>query len=119
MTERDDAKAEAEQAVRGDSERIGRPRILVEGTNQDITEEVVSILDALHNSMDWGSGFLTEEEEQAAEGLMILLRFKCGGPVERSEPPSFWHRRGLKSWHGLCVLPYGHDGPHKTVSLDR
>jgi hypothetical protein len=51
---------------------------------------VVSILDALPNSMDWGSGFLSDEEEQAAEGLMALLRFQCGAPVENvSLPTSF------------------------------
>ena len=113
MTERDDAESEAEESARAASAEVGRPRIRVEATNQDITEEVVTILDALYGSMDWGSGFLTDEETLAAERLMVLLRFTCGAPVKKvSIPKSFWTRHPRAMWVGKCSLPYGHDGPH-------
>jgi hypothetical protein len=48
--------------------REGKPEI-------DVTEDVVTILDAVHHSMDWGSGFLEDHEEESARKLMRALGF--------------------------------------------
>lgn len=110
MTEREDAMAEAAEAEKLATEKRGRPRIVVQATNEDITEDVVSILDALYHSMDWGSGFLDDDETAASEKLMRLLQFHCGERTQISVRRSFWSRAEVR-WL-TCDLPYGHSGPH-------
>lgn len=81
--ERELAQQEAACEFIQASKRTARPHITLappgELLGQDITEDVVSIVDALINSLDWGSGFLTDEEVQAVSRLARLLNFKLTG----------------------------------------
>ena len=37
----------------------------VDGTETNVTEEAKTVLDLLHSSLDWGSGFLSTEDVAA------------------------------------------------------
>jgi len=67
----------------------------------DVTEDVKRVLDALHSSLDWGSGFLDEEQTQSAEMLMKALEFRCF----KDYSPSGGR-------YVPCRRPYGHEGEH-------
>lgn len=51
----------------------------LDGTEIDVTEEAKAVLDLLHSSLDWGSGFLSSEEKAAwgrfANALGIVERW--------------------------------------------
>lgn len=59
------------------SQQRNRARITVEipGGPQDVTEHVVTLLDAITNSLDWGSGFFNREDLVAWRALAQLLNF--------------------------------------------
>jgi len=68
------AQAEARTSFLKASQNQRRPRVLIGET--DVTEDVVSVLDCLIGSLDWGSGFLDEEEANAARRLARILNFE-------------------------------------------
>lgn len=60
------------------TEARGRARIIAHprsGGELDVTEDLVSILDALMQTMDWSSGFLNREDVEAVDKLTALLKF--------------------------------------------
>jgi len=94
----------------------------------DVTEDVRRVLDALHGSLDWGSGFLDEEQTASAERLMTLMEFTCSAEYEGGKVIG-WIRSdyqyvkveqspknpgGWKAVHEYlsCQRPYGHEGEH-------
>jgi hypothetical protein len=79
--EREVAAAEAHEAQNAASAAVNRPRVYVwdNATEQlagDITEDVVTVVDGLVGSLDWGSGWMTEEEVDAVRRIAKLLRFE-------------------------------------------
>jgi len=110
MDERERALAEAAEAHAADSERLNRPRILIEGTQEDITENVVSLIDALAFAVSHGSGYLSTEEDDAVERLKNRLQFQC--EMEYFDPPRPRFFAARKKTRRPCTLVYGHDGPH-------
>lgn len=100
-----EARSEQAQA----SNRMSRQRILT-SSGEDVTEAVVSVLDCLHNSLDWGSGFLSDTDEADAIHLMRILGFKCW--KQWYEPAAEEGARNL----GPCLRPVGHDGEHSGPS---
>jgi len=71
------ADREAREAAKLASEaRVRNPVIIMtEDGNYDVTEYVVTLLDAIASSMDWGSGFLNREDLVAWKTLADLLAF--------------------------------------------
>ena len=80
--ERTQAQEEARVAMEAASALKFRPRVTVWDptlggpVGEDVTEDVVSLLDALIGSLDWGSGFLSDEEVAAVTRLAGLLAFE-------------------------------------------
>jgi hypothetical protein len=105
--------AEADAANAAASAALNRPRIVVEGTGNDITEDIVSLIDALDDSIRSGSGWLDDDEERAVERLKQLLLFRCGVQVNELTK-TFWY--GTRSVPvGSCGLLYKHEGDHQVV----
>ena len=78
---RGEALLEAKEWNEEVSGRVGRASLVLRPEGQaetDVTEDVVSVLDALYNSMDWGSGLLEDYEIASAERLMRALGFTMG-----------------------------------------
>ncbi len=78
MNEKRQADAEDQAAAVRATQQRNRAKIVAypsSGESQDVTEPVVSLLDSIHNSMDWGSGFLNREELEAWQVLAELLDF--------------------------------------------
>ena len=110
MDEQERALAEAAEAHAADSQRLNRPRILVQGTEEDVTENVVSLVDALEYAVEHGSGYLSAEEERAVARLKELLRFQCD--FEKSEPSRPRFLAVPEVTVTPCIFRYGHEGPH-------
>jgi hypothetical protein len=115
LTERDEAVAEADAANEATSAELNRPRIIVQETGQDITESIVSILDALDDALNSGSGWLDEEEERATDTLKKLLLFRCG---DRKYQMSGRWLNVRSELVGECDLPFGHGGEHRYQPVD-
>lgn len=130
-------RARAEREARVENLRVSRerdrPRVIIPCgplCKDDVTEDVVSVLDALKGSLDWGSGFLDDTQLNAANRLMTLLKFECGEEYSTGEI-SGWSRPG-PGWDfvpfsqspenpggwdpiyagGNCTKLMGHEGPH-------
>ena len=65
------AQKEAEKSMLAASKRVNRASAKI--GDIDVTEDVVSVLDALVGSLDWGSGFLDDDEIAAVSRLAELL----------------------------------------------
>jgi hypothetical protein len=50
---------------------------------KDVTEEIVSVLDALTHTLDWGSGFFDDDDLRAFYTLTDLLKFDLEPPVTK------------------------------------
>ena len=74
MNEREWAQEQARREMEKASRVKNRARVLI--NDIDVTEDVVSILDALIGSLDWGSGFLSDDEVSAVEKLAQMLDFE-------------------------------------------
>lgn len=96
----EDAREQTRSDQAKASNRQSRERILTSG-GEDVTEAVVSVLDALHSSLDWGSQFLGDTDVEDATHLMKLLGFKCW---------EYWWTENKE--RGPCLLLIGHDGDH-------
>ena len=77
--EKRDAAAEALEAFKTASEERRRARILIYTTENsllpvDITEDVVSLLDMITCSMDWGSDFWCDSDLPSFIKLCDLLK---------------------------------------------
>jgi hypothetical protein len=59
-------------------------RIEAEGT--DITEGVQILYDIAHSSMDWGSGFLDNEEVEAVVRLAVFMGWQVPSLPDNSAP---------------------------------
>lgn len=73
------AAAEALQSFKEATAGRQRARIVahpVNGKPVDVTEEVVSILDMIVTSIDWGSDFWSDDDLPAFITLCTLLDFK-------------------------------------------
>ena len=78
-SERREAAAEALRAFTTATERHRRARIVaypLDGESVDVTEEIVSVLDMIVTSMDWGSGFWSDDDLPAFITLCSLLNFE-------------------------------------------
>src|SRR5215216_7674624 len=77
--DREQAEAAAQDRAAADtaSQQRNRARVTVEtpGGSQDVTEHVVTLLDAITNSLDWGSGFFNREDLVAWKTLAERLSF--------------------------------------------
>lgn len=60
-------------------------RITTEG-GEDITESVQILYDIAHSSIDWGSGFLDNEEVETIVGLAVLMGWQVPDLPDNSEP---------------------------------
>jgi len=95
----------------------------------DVTEDVKRVLDALHSSLDWGSGFLDVQQRKSATKLMKALGFKCFWEYQTEEivgwyrnQPGFGYmysdeKENPGGWSPRfrqvpCQRPYGHKGEH-------
>jgi len=97
LMERQTAALEALKLFHNVTEERGRARIVARpagaglGAEIDVTEDVVSILDRLTETLDWGSGFFTDEDLIAFFRLVDLLKIDVPPSVERpaalAEPP--------------------------------
>lgn len=47
----------------------------IESDGEDITEPVQILYDIAHSSMDWGSGFLDNDEMEAVIGLAVKMKW--------------------------------------------
>ncbi len=56
------------------------------GHRQDVTEDVVSIMDRLTSTLDWGSGFFDDDDLAAFFRLADLLKIDVPDSVKR--PPT-------------------------------
>jgi len=116
MDEQEEALAQAAEENAATSESLQRPRILVEATGEDITEDVVSILDAMDWALSHGSGFLDDEEQRAVDRLTRLLRFsgyfRCheDAYLPDGKPSRILRIRKYRLMR--CEFGDGHDGPH-------
>jgi hypothetical protein len=77
MNERAEADAQDQVAAAATSRQRNRARVMAQtpGGPRDVTEDIVTLLDAIHGSMDWGSGFLNREDLVAWKTLADLLGF--------------------------------------------
>lgn len=77
MNEQAEADALDQATAAVASRQRNRARITAEtpAGPRDVTEDVVTLLDAIHDSMDWGSGFLNREDLVAWKTLAQLLKF--------------------------------------------
>ena len=46
---------------------------------QDVTEAVQTLYDIAHSSLDWGSGFLDNDEMETVIGLAVLMDWEVPG----------------------------------------
>lgn len=85
------AAAEALAAFKAASEERRRARIVAipgDGCQEDVTEHVVSLLDMITQSMDWGSDFWSDSDLPSFIHLCGLLKFDapvcagCGQSME-------------------------------------
>lgn len=85
--ERADAAALDHAAAVAASQQRNRARIVAypPGGPRDVTEDVVTLLDAIHDSMDWGSGFLNREDLVAWKTLADLLGFDAAAVSSADE----------------------------------
>jgi hypothetical protein len=77
-TEQREAAADALEAFKAASEERRRARIWAEPEGEprvDVTEHVVSLLDMITMSMDWGSDFWTDVDLPSFIELCSLLKF--------------------------------------------
>jgi hypothetical protein len=63
-----------------------------DGSQQDITELVQVSYDVATHSMDWGSGFLDQEETDGLIALAVACRFPSLSEIAEEE----WRRRGAE-----------------------
>lgn len=89
-----DAAAEALRSFQAATADRRRARIWAEPEGEqriDVTEHVVSLLDMITQSMDWGSDFWTDSDLPSFIELCKLLKFDapvcagCGRPLEDHE----------------------------------
>ena len=84
-TEQREAAAEALDAFKAATKDRRRARIWAEPEGEprvDVTEHVISLLDMITTSMDWGSDFWTDTDLPSFIELCKLLKFE-----EVPEPP--------------------------------
>lgn len=130
MTEREDAANEDNAAAREASTKRNRAEILAVvswvrdeeartnlGDAAVITEDVVTVLDALADSLDWGSGFLTDQEVGAALRLMELLAFDPIPEVYQKPPPLPSSGPNMPALDPYCEA-CGHDLTRVLESID-
>jgi len=80
MIEKQTADREAAEAAKLASQTRVRHQVLIHTSTEDldVTEHVVTLLDAISSSMDWGSGFLNREDLVAWKTLAEHLAFDQG-----------------------------------------
>lgn len=115
------------------SERLSKRVTTDDG--QDITEAVQILYDIAHSSMDWGSGFLDNEEMETVIRLAVLMGWQVpdlpystnmDSPMETvarkfpdhyeievvDHPPTSYSPQGFTS-HRIKVRPRPQKGPRK------
>ena len=115
MDEREEALAQAAEENAAASKALGRTRLIAEATGEDITEDVVTVLEALEYSQAHSSGFTSEEDDVSIDKLKSLLRFPClaaSDPTWRFERGFLGRKRRILEATELCALAWDHDGPH-------
>jgi len=90
MSAADEYAREAEEVNRAVTEHLDRAKIWADPTSPgefiDVTEDVVSIMDIVANSMDLGSGFLDEDDLRGFNRLADLLKMDRAQVPEWSRP---------------------------------
>lgn len=77
--ERREAAAEALEAFKKATDKYRRAKIVafpLDGEPVDVTEEIVSVLDMITTSLDWGSDFWSDDDLPAFITLCSLLNFE-------------------------------------------